>query len=180
VLDRVIKERYDLLNQHQLLPLLQAYRDVLTGKDLNADQIAAASQSKDWALRWFYQMLLAQVDLTRRSDLFYGDIKTAVMDIPSLRPGWLLAVAYDQQKHRPELADFYRGLRWLYPNDPWAVTAVAKWTALHPEEANGHPDLAPVEKALADYPAQRWTAGGKQATAAQRFRHGTSPPQSRI
>ncbi len=168
LLEKVMDEKGDLIKRTGLYELLEAYRDVLHGKEMNSDQFAAASRKdRDWALQWFYDMLLAQLDLNHHTALFYDEVKGAAMNIPSMRPAWLLTVAYDQQKHRPELANLYRGLRWLYPDDPWVVSIVGRWTAEHPEEANAHPDGTAVNKALENYPAERWTSSGKQASDEQ-------------
>jgi hypothetical protein len=163
----IMKDQRAILEPRGMLPLLQAYADAMVAQPVDPESLARAYKTDDGWVSWMYLMFLSQYDLSEGQSLFMDDVKTEASSAPGERPAWILLDAYDRQKSQPDLADFYRSLHWLYPDDPFVKTAFTDWANRHPDLAQARPDVSAVTAALAAFPAARWTVQGVKATPDQ-------------
>jgi hypothetical protein len=153
VVNQAITNQRKALDSDHLMPLAEAYRDTLAGQSIDSKKLAAAMP--DAGARWQYLILLCQLDLASANQTHRDDAADYLTRYPATRTGWILLDAYDRQKPRAEMADFYRTLQWLYPDDAWVVQATSDGLARN--AGAKPPDIAAITAALKDFPARHWS-----------------------
>ncbi len=178
VLDHLLVDRRVQLDRRHNAPLAEAYKAVLAGNPVDAAPFDKAAASHEYWQSSNYLLLRAQLDLNGKAKLG-GEVYGASKYDPGRRPLWVLVDAYERKLNHPDVADFYRSLAWLYPDDAWVRAAVAAWTARCPGAAAGTTDVAKVTAALQPYPARRWSRTDPKWTAEQKrvARNACSPWQ---
>ncbi len=162
-----------VLDEDKCRPLVQALADLTAGRPVDAAAVAAAYAGlagSAWQ-RWPYLVLLSQLDQRAGQEQFRPAVEAQVQGYPDARLGWRVLDGYDRRQPSPALADVYRGMRWLYPDDAWVASATAARAQRCPRDAADPTDVATVTKVLAPLPARRFDAavdhGLPQATARQ-------------
>jgi hypothetical protein len=163
VIDDLIRDHGKDLAAADGLALAQAYRDLLTNADVDAQGLAKAIPKNDWS-KAQYRILLAQLELKVKDHQYRHDIANFSQDDPGARIAWILLDGYFRQSAQPDDVYFYQSLDWLYPQDPWVRQAVSDWK----KRGNPAADLSAdaVMNALAQVPAERWTSANADTKAA--------------
>ena len=161
-LEKIIRRRRDELTASKMIHVLEAYRDVLAGKEVNVAAVERNARSKHWWTGRHVTIFCVQMDLMAGRDARRGELTRMLAREPNYRPLWILFDLYDRRATRPESACLYDSLEWLYSRDPWVKAAVADSRQRHPKPQWPRPqDL--LEK-LKDFTPVRRPERDKSAT----------------
>ena len=134
LLDTIIEEHRQHLQNAKILFLLEGYRDLLSGKRVEPQEIRERSRGKDSAVVEEAQILAGQADLAAGRRQWHGSIRWWARAAPDSRAFRILYDLYQRRRPSQDDACFYEMLDWLYPFDPWARQAVADFSARAQEQ----------------------------------------------
>ena len=130
ILHQILRDRREMLRKAKILHLLEAYRDVLVGKEVDVKAIQAESKRvghNSWWWRRQEVIFYAQMDLLGGKTTDRETLLRAFEGEPTDRLFWFLTDAYDRLEPSPDSAAFYHALEWLHGYDPWVRRAVADY-----------------------------------------------------
>ena len=177
VLKATIDDQRERLEKDRLLPLLQAYRDLLEGKPVDGQAVVDRIRGCGyWADDEAY-ILAGQADLVAGTQRSRDSTKYCLRLDSQNRAFCILYDRYQRTEPSPDDACFYEMLDWLHSYDPWARQAVADFRK-RAREKNLPPAWAPEKVAglLKDFSTQRYpiATGDLKARAKEVF--DTLPP----
>jgi hypothetical protein len=138
VLQQLLKA--ENMGAYGLIPLAQAYLNVLDGKPVD-DQAVIEAPLRFPELERYRVVLLGQLDVGRKRTDHYQRVLEYVRSHPNDR---LAMIVYEQYLQDPP--GLHEWLEWEHAHDPWAVQAVAAW-----RKRRGQPveiDLARLKESL--------------------------------
>jgi hypothetical protein len=156
-LDMLVQRDHAAIDSLHCLPLAYAYQDMLAGKQIDLQALAAGSGLG--LTHWQYMILIAQLDLRAGNETFRDQLFNEESSFPDSRISWILINAYEQRNPRPESANFYRTLQWLYPDDAWITSAASETLNKLPQAPAA--DIAGMTALMKDLPTDPWKPGDK-------------------
>ena len=174
VLQQILRDHHRIVEKAKMLPLLEAYRDVLSGKkvDLPALQATLLGMNHNTWWCWRQEVLFyTQMNLLAGNTDSRRSFLRVFRDDPSDRAFWYLADAYNRLEPLPDTPAFYEALEWLHGDDPWVRRAVWDYRR-RPPNPRMEPPLTTEDllERLEEYKPVRWPPNdGKPKEAAQRL-----------
>jgi len=153
IIEQILRDRRDVLQVINAVGLVEGYLDVLEGRPVNTKAIWSISKKMDHRPEQQILMLEVQSNL-----LQHRKGKTL-----GVEPNWhrydprcrsMLILCHEVFCQDPDNAprSFYEMLQLLYPDDPWAQKAVARWRGWNNKSPRPDPDQ--LIKDLANYPPE--------------------------
>jgi hypothetical protein len=162
-IDDLIASEGQSLRESQLMPLAQAFRDSLAGKQVDIAKLESAAKGQE--VRVQVLQFACQLDLAAGQEKLRDALWREFTTECDARTFYILMDAYDRHNPRPEMTDVYRTMQWLFPDDPWMVKAAADGLQRHANSPA--PDIETCNAALRQYPPHPRLQGQAVETAAQ-------------
>jgi len=177
ILKATIDDQRERLEKDGVLPLLQAYRDLLEGKPVDGQEVVKRIRGCGYWADDEAHILAGQADLVAGTQRSRDSTKYCLRLDSQNRAFCVLYDLYQRTEPSPDNACFYEMLDWLHSHDPWARQAVADFRKRAREK--NLPAAWPPEKVadlLKDFGTERYpvATGNLKARAKEVFN--TLPP----
>jgi tetratricopeptide (TPR) repeat protein len=126
-LDRCLNKYAKAIDNDEIGDALRYCSDRLAGKEASGP-LPSSKPSWIFAMQVNWA-ILAEDDWKRHEHKHRDSLIKASNWQPQARIGWIIHDMYDRQEPTKYNDDFYRSIEWLYPDDPWVVSAVADFKA---------------------------------------------------
>jgi hypothetical protein len=155
LLEQILKEQGDVLAQEQLGDVFRAYRDLMDGKAVDADNFLGLHQRMSAALVWNI-LLVAACDAKLGISSHHRFLTEFSFQFPIDRLLWIAQDDYQRRDPSADAGAFYDYLSWLFGEDPWVKKAVGDFHARGGAEKQVDPAAleADLQEGLRDGPYQ--------------------------